>query len=253
MRTLEELERELERHKTVEEELRRELEAKNELLRHVASAVNHDLREPVRVVRSFSQLTREHLGEREDEALRQYATFIEKGGARMVAMLDGLVRYVRLETQPVEHTRVRLQDVLLGVQNHFQARLEATQGTLHIPEDLPEVLGHERQLALAFEHLVSNALTFTRPEEPPRVEVSWAQDEGSVRVRVKDHGVGIAPLRVPKIFDLFHRAHRDGLYPGDGVGLALVRKVVTLHAGEVFVTSVEGEGTTFEVVLPRVR
>ena len=101
-----------------------------------------------------------------------------------------------------------------------------------------------------FQNLVSNALKFSRPGVAPAVEISaYERADGLVGIRVADNGIGIPANQIDKVFGLFNRAHAEGDYEGSGVGLALCRKIAIAHGGDIAVTSVPGEGTTFHIGL----
>ncbi|WP_290818769.1 ATP-binding protein [Halovivax sp.] len=273
---------ELERRNEELERLRRELEASNERLEQFAHVASHDLQEPLRMVSSYLQLLDRRYGEELDEDAAEFLEYAVDGAERMREMIDALLEYARVETKGDPFEPVDLDAVLDDVRKDLELRIRETDATVDVGE-LPRVEGDEHQLRQLFQNLLSNAIAYSG-DEPPRVEVSAERREGprpSERSRaerrsttrssgpredgtaaenageawvvsVADEGVGIDPGAQDRIFDVFQRLHSQEEQPGTGIGLALCKRIVERHGGEIRVDSEPGEGTTFSVTLPAV-
>jgi light-regulated signal transduction histidine kinase (bacteriophytochrome) len=115
---------------------------------------------------------------------------------------------------------------------------------------MPEVMGDDTQLIQLFQNLIGNALKFRVPHEPPQIHVGARHTDGAWEFSVRDNGIGIAPEYFERIFVIFQRLHSKAEYPGTGIGLALCKKIVERHGGNIWVESRSNEGTTFFFTIP---
>ncbi|RKD95675.1 sensor histidine kinase [Halopiger aswanensis] len=229
----------------------RELEASNERLEQFASAVSHDLQEPLRMVTSYLELLEGRYGDELDEDGREFLDYAVNGADRMGEMIDGLLEYARVETRGESFEPVDLNAVVADVREDLQVKLDESDADLTV-EDLPRVTGDRSQLRRVFQNLLENALEYSG-DDPPRVHVGAepAADGGAGWiVSVRDEGIGLDPEHADRIFDLFERLHAKADHQGTGIGLALCERIVDRHGGEIWVDSEPGEGTTFYVELP---
>jgi light-regulated signal transduction histidine kinase (bacteriophytochrome) len=119
-----------------------------------------------------------------------------------------------------------------------------------VHDPLPQVVGDRTQLAMLLQNLLSNAIKFRRPDAPPRVELSCRQEDGQWHFAVTDNGIGIAPEYAEKVFVIFQRLHTRDAYPGNGIGLALCKKIVEYHGGTIGIDTVYEQGTRITFTLP---
>jgi len=235
------------------EERERALSRSNRDLEHFAYAVSHDLREPLRMILSFTELLLDSFGQELDETQRHYYEFVTEGGKRMNELLMGLLEYSLVGRKENTLMTVGLERAMLASQANLGVLIEET-GTSITHEGLCDVIGDEVQLMQVFQNLISNAIKFRRPDVAPEVHISAeVLKEKFVRVKVRDNGIGIAPEHTDRIFKIFQRLHRREDYPGNGVGLALVQRIIERHGGHVMVESEPGAGTTFSFTLERAR
>ncbi|NKE34417.1 PAS domain S-box protein [Natronococcus sp. JC468] len=239
--------------KRLEEQLkerRRQLEASNERLEQFAYAVSHDLQEPLRMITSYLGLIESRYGDELDADGEEFLEFAVDGAERMRTMIDGLLAYARVETQGEPFEPVALDAVVDDVLADLQLRIEESDAELEI-EPLPRVRGDADQLRQVFQNLLENAITYSG-DEPPRIHVDADRRDDEWAVSVGDEGIGIDPEDQDRIFQVFDRLHSAEEYEGTGIGLALCRRVVERHDGEIAVDSEPGEGATFTIMLPAI-
>ncbi|RDI72024.1 PAS domain S-box protein [Halopelagius longus] len=236
---------------TERREYRRKLEESNERLEQFAYVASHDLQEPLRMVTSYLKLIERRYGDRLDEDGEEFLGFAVDGAERMREMIDGLLTYSRIETQGDPFDPVDLNDVLGHVRADLQMRIAESDADVAV-ERLPTVEGDASQLRQLFQNLLGNAIQYSG-DEPPQVEVTAERDGESWVVSVRDEGIGIDPDSQDRIFEVFRRLHTNDELPGTGIGLALCRRIVERHGGDIRVESEPGEGATFSCRFPDAR
>ncbi len=227
------------------------LERSNAALRHFTHAASHDLRAPLRTMNGFlDALDEEARGQLGDEAL-QYLQWSRQAAARMRDLLDSLLAYSRL-ARPSEATEVSCSEVVAQVRADLADRVTASRATIEVGP-LPVVRGDRSRIYELFLNLISNALKFTRPGEPPRVRVT-AEDRGRQHVFcVVDHGIGLPADAFESIFEPFSRLHSQDKYEGSGLGLPICRQIVEQHGGTIWAEANPESGTRFCFTLPAQR
>ncbi|QLG48847.1 PAS domain-containing sensor histidine kinase [Natrinema halophilum] len=233
---------------TERREYQRKLEESNERLEQFAYAASHDLQEPLRMVTSYLQLIESRYGDALDEDGEEFLEFAVDGAERMRNMIDGLLEYSRIETRGDPFEPVDLDDVLDDVREDLQMRIDESDAEI-TTDDLPRVHGDASQLRQVFQNLLSNAIEYSG-DKPPQVDISATRDNERWIISVRDNGVGIDPDEQERIFEVFQRLHTFEEYSGTGIGLALSRRIVERHGGEIWVDSEPGEGSTFSFTLP---
>ncbi len=225
------------------------LRRSNEELQRFAYVASHDLQEPLRSVVSFSQLLERRYKGKLGEDADDYISFIVEGGKRMQNLIQDILQFSRLETRagPLEPTDAA--EAVADALRHLREQLREANGAVEVG-DLPTVLADRPQLEQVFANLIGNAIKYRRPDVPLEVRVSARRENGWWEFAVADNGIGIDPEYFDRIFVIFQRLHTKDAYPGTGIGLALVRKIVGRHGGAVRVESVPGAGSTFFFTLP---
>lgn len=215
-------------------------------LEHFAHTVSHDLREPVRTMASFAQLLKRRYHDLMDEKGKSYLTFIEDSAAHMNQLIEDLLMFARLTNEEEQgFERVDIGKLLDTLQRALGGLIKDKKAAIYIMTPMPTVTGNLTKLTQLFQNVMANAIKFHKPGERPKVEIE-AHDEGeSWRFAVKDYGIGITPDYHGQIFQLFRRLHSKKQYSGSGIGLALCRRIVEQHGGEIWVESEFGEGATF--------
>jgi light-regulated signal transduction histidine kinase (bacteriophytochrome) len=227
----------------------RELTRSNEELQQFAYVASHDLQEPLRMISSYTQLLGRRYGERLDGDAQEFMAYIVDGAARMKQLIEDLLAYSRVGTRGKEFQEVDSGASLSRALANLRTAAEAS-GAAVTHDPMPMVLADGAQLAQVFQNLIGNAIKF-RGEEPPRVHVH-AETTDSVWVfTVKDNGIGLDTQYADRIWMMFQRLHNKADYPGTGIGLAIVKKIVERHGGRIWVESEPGKGSTFGFTIAR--
>ncbi|MFC4454071.1 ATP-binding protein [Deinococcus sonorensis] len=227
------------------EQLRRS-NAELERFAHVAA---HDLQEPLRTVTSFAGLLHRHYAGQLDSRADRYLNNMVGGAERMKRLVDDLLTYTRLSQDQRPHIPVDLNQVLQHALRLLHGPLQASGASVQAGP-LPQVRGDRAQLTTLLYQLIGNALKF-RGAEPPVIRLSAARQGGQWQLSVHDNGLGIGAEYRERIFELFERLHTREQYDGNGMGLAVCRKIVQLHGGEIHAEDgTGGEGSTFVFTLP---
>ncbi len=240
------LNRDLERRVT---ERTAKLQAAVDELEAFNYSASHDLRAPLRAINGYATLLERHQGGVLDETSRRYLGLIETASERLGTLLEELLDYSRLGRDGVRAVPVPLAPLVAGLRDVYGDRLAAAGGRLELAEPHAVPMADPHLLERILDNLVENALAYRRADVPPLVTVSAVSRDGTVTVSVADNGIGIPPGQLEQIFGLFTRLHREEEYPGTGVGLSIVRKAARLMGSDVTVESVEGQGSTFSLVL----
>lgn len=227
-----------------------QLERSNAELQAFASIASHELQEPMRKVVAFGDRLKERCLDRLTPEGREDLERIQKAAHRMVRLVENLLRYARVERDPPAFEPVALGEALEEVLLDLEARVEASAGEVKRAA-LPEVWGDRSQLEQVFANLLSNALKFARPGVPPRVEIGSRDAGDSWEIRVSDNGIGFEPGYAGLLFEPFSRLHPRDRFEGTGMGLAITRRIVRRHGGEITAEGRPGEGTTFVLRLPK--
>lgn len=227
----------------------RELARSNQELQQFTYAAAHDLREPVRTVRAFTELLERRHGDDLKEDGKKILSYIVSGARRMEEMVDGLFRYGQASHEDPEVRDISADEVLRLVTTSMKQRLDENHATVEW-NGLPRVRADRNQLALVFQNLISNAVKYRRAE-PPQIEVTAdASSDEEWLFCVADNGIGIAPRHRHRVFDIFERIHPND-YPGAGIGLSICRRLIERNGGRIWVESEEGRGSRFCFTLPK--
>src|SRR5204863_10151232 len=219
-----------------------ELEGANEELTQFASIVSHDLREPLRVVSGVAELFESRYAGDLDELAERLLAALTRSTERMSALLDGLLAYSRVG-RIEEWRQIDVNALVSEVLEGLGEQIRDCDGEI-VYSGLPTVEGDWVQLAQLFQNLVANALQF-RGEAPPRVEITAMREADAWHFAVADNGIGIDPRNRDRVFEMFQRLHTRDAYPGTGVGLAIVKKIVERHGGRIWVEPGAERGTVF--------
>jgi len=238
-----------------------QLERSNRELQDFAYVASHDLQEPLRKIVVFGERLKDQSGEKLGPESRDYLERMQRAAARMQTLINDLLTFSRVTTKARPFTQVDLAAVAREVVTDLEGRIELVKGRVEV-ETLPLIDADALQMRQLLQNLIGNALKFRRPEAPPVVKVAAqiiaepSPEAGAggarklCRLTVSDNGIGFDEKYLDRIFNVFQRLHTRNEYEGTGMGLAIARKIVLYHRGEITATSKPGEGTTFIVTLP---
>jgi PAS domain S-box-containing protein len=239
-----------ERKRAGEELARRteDLQRSNAELQQFAYVTSHDLQEPLRMVSSFCELLKNRYGHQlEGEAL-EYVDFAVDGAQRMRQLINDLLDYSRLKTREVRFSAVPAKAAVESALFNLSASISETAAEIEVGE-LPSVSGHEGQLTHLFQNLIGNALKFRKSGEAPAVEISARRHGEAWQFTVADNGIGFDPKHADAVFGVFQRLHTRDEYPGTGIGLAMCKRIVEQHGGDIWVESSPSQGAAFHFTL----
>ncbi|WP_327646844.1 sensor histidine kinase [Micromonospora zamorensis] len=226
-----------------------ELTRSNRDLEQFAYVASHDLQEPLRKVASFCQLLQRRYAGQLDERADQYIAFAVDGAQRMQRLINDLLAFSRIGRLTTGFVEVDLNKVMGDVAGQTEAARQYADAELTWT-DLPVISGEEPLLTNLLANLVSNSIKFRRADVPPKVHISARLVGAEWEITCQDNGIGIEPEFADKIFVIFQRLHSKDAYPGTGIGLAIVKKIVEYHGGRVWVDTDVPEGTAIRFTLP---
>jgi PAS domain S-box-containing protein len=227
------------------------LRRSNRELEQFAYVASHDLSEPLRVMTGYVDRLEGRYDAVLDDRGRRYMQHIVDASARMRALIDDLLKYSQFLKADNEGSMIDTAAVLTEVCASLGPTLLETGATVDIAE-LPPVWSDVFHLTSLLQNLLSNALKFRRPEQPPHVAFSCDVEDGWVTLHVDDNGIGIEPEYRDRVFRMFQRLHVRELYGGTGIGLAIAQKIVELNGGRIWIDNSPLGGARFSVTLPSV-
>jgi PAS domain S-box-containing protein len=250
--------------KKIEHELlkkTRELERSNESLQQFASVASHDLREPLRKMSMYSDMVLMQEEESLSQTSRSNLAKVKSSAIRMQQMIEDILSFSSI-TNEIKRTPTSLKDVVKEVMLVLEEFIHDKKAVISY-DDLPEMLLNPSQMRQMFQNLISNAIKFSRPGIPAKIDITHQfaspnftqhpdllNAERYLVIRVTDNGIGFKQEYAEKIFGLFTRLHPQSTYEGSGLGLSICKRVVENHGGIIFAESEPGQGTTFNIVLP---
>lgn len=233
------------------------LALKNRELEQFAYIASHDLQEPLRKIRAFSEMIGDRYTSALDDQGRDYLKRMIGASERMSRLINDLLTFSRISSRPGVCETVDLNVVMRHVLSDLEMRIVQCGATVSVDE-LPAIQADRTQMYQLFQNLLSNALKYVRPDDPPVVTVAAESlidpEHGPMcRIAITDNGIGMDMKYTDRIFAPFQRLHGPGEYEGTGIGLAVCRKIVDQHHGTIEVDSAPGCGARFIITLPRRR
>ncbi|ROS28197.1 ATP-binding protein [Cellulomonas sp. PhB150] len=241
-----------EQHARLEDQAE-ELRRSNRDLEQFAYVASHDLQEPLRKVASFTQLLQKRYGGQMDERADQYIEFAVDGAKRMQRLIQDLLGFSRVGRVGGEVTDVDLNAALAVALDNLEQTI-ADAGAVITHDELPTVRGELPLVVQLFQNLVGNAVKFRAPDRVPQIHLGARRVEDSSKgeweLRCQDNGIGIDAQYADRVFVIFQRLHAKDVYEGTGIGLALCKKIVEFHGGQIWIDPPAGEGTSIRWTLP---
>ena len=224
-----------------------QLEGKNKELEAFAFMVSHDLKNSIFTITGFADALREDFGDLLSEKSRQYIEYINNAAEKMTLLINDLLELSRVGRLTGLKKKFNFESVVKEALQEIIPRIEGRDIEIKIQENLPDVFGYKKRLVQMLENLLGNAVKYIGKENPaPRIEIGAEQQSGENVFFVRDNGVGIKKEFFAIIFQVFKRLpSTKKLAGGSGIGLAIVKRIVELHGGRIWVSSETGKGTTF--------
>lgn len=228
--------------------LRVELARTQDHLEQIVYLASHDLAEPLNVIQGFAELLARRYADGGEAA--EFCRFLLDGAERMRDLLDDLLEFARAGHGEVEVGALLSADVLEDVNAALASRIQGC-GAVITASSMPETIVASRiVLTQVLQNLVSNAMKFTPPGEVPQIEISAETSDAGWQFSVRDKGIGVDPLHVERIFEPFKRLHSRDVYEGNGIGLAICRRLLERVAGRIWLEPNAEGGSTFRFTLP---
>jgi signal transduction histidine kinase len=230
---------------------KRQLEESNRMMQQFNYAVAHDLKEPLRNISSFATLIQRRFLKDMPPVAAEYFEFVMSGSIRMGKMLEGLLKYSMLSIDQVTDLEdVDLNAIVNEVSENLRVVVEEKKAQIIYANPLPHVFINRIHITQLIQNLVSNGIKFV--EGKPVVEIGSREENNHILLFVRDNGIGIQEDSGKKLFNLFHRLHRDATkFEGTGVGLAVCKNIVEKYGGRIWFESIESQGTTFFIQFPK--
>ena len=224
----------------------------NEELERFAYVCSHDLQEPLRMVRSFSERLEIHLADqlKDDEKGTRYLNFLTDGAKRSQELIRDILSYSSINSDTTNLEIVDLNALIESIERILSPNNDAISSGISWDE-LPKVVGNKTQLYQLFQNLINNGLKYQKAGSTPQVHIELSDQGSDWQFSIRDNGIGMAEKHLTKIFDVFQRLHRRNEYAGSGIGLSICRKVVDRHGGKIWVESQLGTGSEFFLTLPK--
>lgn len=245
---LDEAKTELQREKKALKDTGAKLARSNKELEQFAYVASHDLKEPLRIVSSFSGLLSKRYADALDKDASDFIHYIDEGANRATELVNALFNYSKVTYSSKEFTLVECTLALKKAMFNMKMAIDEKKAAVDIGE-LPAVRGDEFQLIQLFQNLLGNALKFNS-SPAPEMHISAVNAGNEWVIKFSDNGIGIPAEHFDRIFMIFQRLHTVDKYPGAGIGLALCKKIAENHGGRIWVESKQGEGSAFFIALP---
>lgn len=231
-------------------EYMKKLESSNAELEQFAYIASHDLQEPLRKIQAFSDRLQHKYKDVIDDRGRDYMERMNSAAGRMQEMINDLLSYSRLTTRKNAFAGVDLNLILEEVLSDLETRIDREKGNVEIQGHFPVVQADKVQMRQVFANIIGNGLKYCKPDVPPVILVNSQRENGICRISVRDNGIGFSQEHAEKIFQPFMRLHGRSEYEGNGIGLAIVNKIVQRHNGQITANSEPGKGSEFVIEIP---
>jgi signal transduction histidine kinase len=223
----------------------------DESLKEFAYLTSHDLREPLRSISGFITLIAKQCESVEMPAgtrkeVHEYFDYVHKGVRQMEELITDIKEYSSINVLEKNFSAIATKDLFLQVCDTLDSDISKSHATINIPKLLPEINGDKTLLHSLIQHLISNAIKYQKPGMAPIITVSYSHTDRGHVLGIQDNGIGVPDEYRERIFHAFKRLHgKDSAYTGTGMGLAICKKVIEIHGGDIWLESTPGIGSTF--------
>lgn len=233
-----------------QQELLKELERSNNDLEQFAYAASHDLQEPLRKIKNYSDLlSQKYFGQLDDDA-QKYIEIITRASGRMQGLIDDLLTFSRISSRGKEIRAISVKAILNDVMDNLEYAIMKNKATVSLPDNFPIIQADKSQICQVLQNLISNSIKY-KADADPVIKISITELENEWMFEIKDNGIGIDMDYAEKIFVVFQRLHSQFEYGGTGIGLALCKKIIERHNGKIWLKSEIGKGSSFFFTLPK--
>ena len=228
-------------------ELKKKLDDSYKEVEKFAYFASHDLQEPLRMVASYVQLLKKRYNNKIDKEANEFIDFAVSGTHRMKGLIDDLLLYSRINAKHFNPEEIDCTKIVEEITEQVSVKWKKSNPVIK-HEKLPVIYADTYQIYQLFHHLITNSIKFNVSTRP-QVDISCKKKNGSWKFTIRDNGIGIEKQYHEKIFEAFQRLHNHKDFPGTGIGLAVCKKIVEMHGGEIGVESKPEKGTTFYFTL----
>ena len=230
-----------------------QLESANDEMRSFAYSVSHELRSPLRAIDGYSRLLMEDYAAALEPQARSFLDKVRSSAARMNDLIDGILQFSRMASQPLERRNVSMKEIAQAALEEQLELLDFQASDCTPPQvvlaDLPSANADPLLIRQVFANLINNALKFSRMRQPPQVEIAFQEQERQVVYFVRDNGIGFAQQEAGRLFGVFHRLHTREDFEGTGIGLANARRIIERHGGHIWAEGTQDGGAVFYFTL----
>jgi len=227
-----------------------QLKEANEELKQFAYVTSHDLKEPLRMIGSYSEIIHKKYNDQLDQNAKEYFGYVSEGVVRMNNLLNDLLKYATIGSSGKDFVPVKIVDVVDISLMNLKVLIEETGAEIHT-DNLPVIDAIPSLLHQLFQNLIGNAIKFRKPTIKPKIRIEGTETDQHHVISIKDNGIGIAEAYQEKIFIIFQRLHNRKDYEGTGIGLSICMKIMKRLGGNIQVKSAEGQGATFILSFPK--
>lgn len=243
---------EIQRRKKIEAELAATLEklkTSNNDLQQFAYSASHDLQEPLRMINSYIQLIQQRYKDKLDSDANEFIHFIVDGAHRMQNLIYGLLEFSRVGIKGKIFEEIDLTEVVVDAIKNLSTNIQNTSTQIDYKK-LPTVVGDKSQLISLFQNVIGNGMKFQKDGNTPLIKIHAKKQDNIWQIAISDNGLGIAEDYLEKVFVVFQRLHTHTEYTGTGIGLAICKRIVERHKGQIWVESKLSKGSVFYFTLP---
>ena len=230
------------------EERTEELARSNAELEEFAYVASHDLQEPLRMITGYLQLLKRRYVGKIDNDADEFIEFAVDGSARMQRLINDLLTYSRVTSKGMPIEPIEYDEVLKNAVSNLTASIQESDAEI-THSQLPVAMGDMSQMERVFQNIIGNAIKF-RGNKAPKIHIQAEKQNNNWLFSIKDNGIGIEPGSKDRIFKIFQRLHTIDKYKGTGIGLAVCKKAIQRHGGDIWIDSEVGKGTTFFFTMP---
>ena len=213
--------------------------------------ISHDLKSPLISIQGYVSLLNDEYGEKLDEDGRHYLTRLEKNVSIMRRMIQDLLELSRVGSMDRAMQVVNISNLVRQTLDEFRYQIDQNRVEILVAKRFPRVVCNRKTIKLVFSNLISNAIKFMGEQKNPRIEIGWKQNGNFYQFYVRDNGIGIAKEKQERIFNIFSHLQDLENAEGSGIGLALTKKIIEQHSGQIWVNSEPGKGASFYFSLPK--